>query len=310
MLTAQKKPASYGPSRTDSSSVPAPSDCSIYVVDDDPVIANLVFHNLRSSGYRVAQFANGSEMLDFFESERPGVSKWPDLVVLDIMMPGPNGLEVARNLREFSQIPILMLSIQDETDTKLAALDLGADDYLTKPFEVAELLARVRAILRRTLPPTEDPPLTRYRRGELWIDLLSTRVTLGNKAVRLTGREWAVLRVMVEHAGQVVAPRQVLQQAWGPEYGDEEDYIRTYITRLRRKLEPNPSQPTLCWQGVWDTAWPSPGNLRWASVCFCSGWHTIPQRPMPFRRSPSARLRINSATEESKSWACYYFLSQ
>ena len=210
-----KKPASYGPSRTDSSSVPAPSDCSIYVVDDDPIIANLVFHNLRSSGYRVAQFANGSEMLDFFESERPGVSKWPDLVVLDIMMPGPNGLEVARNLREFSQIPILMLSIQDETDTKLVALDLGADDYLTKPFEVAELLARVRAILRRTLPPTEDPPLTRYRRGELWIDLLSTRVTLGNKAVRLTGREWAVLRVMVEHAGQVVAPRQVLQQAWG-----------------------------------------------------------------------------------------------
>ena len=105
------------------------------------------------------------------------------------------------------------------------------------------MLARVRAILRRSLPPAEDLPLTIYQRGDLWIDLQSTRVTLGDKMVRLTGREWAVLRVLVEHAGQVVAPRQVLQQAWGPEYGDEGDYIRTYITRLRRKLEPDPSQP-------------------------------------------------------------------
>ena len=247
MLTAQRSPARYSQrlpdSGTESNSGPAPGDCSIYVVDDDPVIANLVFHNLRSSGYQVAQFATGSEMLDSIESEWTGEAKWPDLVVLDIMMPGPNGPEIARNLRGFSQIPILMLSIRDETDTKLAALDLGADDYLTKPFEVAELLARVRAILRRTLPPVEDVPLTRYRSGDLWIDLQSTRVTLGNKAVRLTGREWAVLKVLVEHAGQVVAPRQVLQQAWGPEYGDEGDYIRTYITRLRRKLEPEPSQP-------------------------------------------------------------------
>ena len=257
MLTAQRSPASYSQHRPDYSSVPAPCGCSIYVVDDDPVIANLVFHNLRSSGYQVTQFATGSEMLDFMESETPGEAGWPDLVVLDIMMPGPNGLEVARNLRGFSQIPILMLSIRDETDTKLAALDLGADDYLTKPFEVAELLARVRAILRRTLPPAEDVPLTRYRRGDLWIDLQSTKVTLGSKAVRLTAREWAVLRVLVEHAGQVVAPRQVLQQAWGPEYGDEGDYVRTYITRLCRKLEPDPSQPTLCWKEVWDTAWRS-----------------------------------------------------
>ena len=243
MLTAQGPPNRYSPNRPNSSSLPAPGDCSVYVVDDDPVIANLVFHNLRSSGYRVAQFATGSEMLDSLEPKWPGEPKWPDLVVLDIMMPGPNGLEVARNLREFSQIPILMLSIREETDTKVAALNLGADDYLAKPFEVEELLARVRAILRRTLPPAEESPLTRYRRDDLWIDLQSTIVTLGNKAVRLTGREWAVLRVLVEHAGQVVAPRQVLQQAWGPEYGDEGDYIRTYITRLRRKLEPDPSQP-------------------------------------------------------------------
>ena len=244
MLTARKatgNSARYSQHR--SNSVPAPGECSIFVVDDDPVIANLVFHNLSSSGYRVAQFATGSEMLDSIDSEWPGESAWPDLVVLDIMMPGPNGLEIARNLREFSQIPILMLSIRDETETKLAALDLGADDYLTKPFEVTELLARVRAILRRTLRPSEDVPLTRYQRGDLWIDLQPTRVMLGDKEVRLTGREWAVLRVLVEHAGQVVAPRQVLQQAWGPEYGDEGDYIRTYITRLRRKLEPDPSQP-------------------------------------------------------------------
>ncbi len=243
MLTARRSPATYSQHRPDSNSVPVPNGCSIYVVDDDPVIANLVFQNLRSSGYQVAQFATGTEMLDSIEPEWHGEAEWPDLVVLDIMMPGPNGLEIARNLRGFSRIPILMLSIRDETATKLAALDLGVDDYLTKPFEMAELLARVRAILRRTLPPTEDVPLTRYHRGDLWIDLQSTRVALGNKAVRLTGREWAVLRVLVEHAGQVVAPRQLLQQAWGPEYGDEGDYIRTYITRLRRKLEPDPSQP-------------------------------------------------------------------
>ncbi len=243
MLTASRSPAKYSQHGPDSSSVPAPSGRSIYVVDDDPVIANLVFHNLRSSGYQVAQFATGSEMLDSIESEGHGEAEWPDLVVLDIMMPGPNGLEVARNLRAFSRIPILMLSIRDETATKLVALDLGVDDYLTKPFEMSELLARVRAILRRTLPPTEDVPSTRYHRGDLWIDLQSSRVTLGNKAVQLTRREWAVLRVLVEHAGQVVAPRQVLQQVWGPEYGDEGDYIRTYITRLRRKLEPDPSQP-------------------------------------------------------------------
>ena len=243
MLITQRSPARYSQHRPDSSSVPAPSGCSIYVVDDDPVIANLVFHNLKSSGYQVAQFATGSEMLDSIESEWHGEAEWPDLVVLDIMMPGPNGLEVARNLRGFSRIPILMLSIRDETDTKLAALDLGVDDYLTKPFEVAELLARVRAILRRTLPPTEDVPLTRYHRGDLWIDLQSKRVTLGKKVVRLTGREWAVLKVLVEHAGQVVAPRQLLQQAWGPEYGSEGEYVRAYITRLRRKLEPDPKRP-------------------------------------------------------------------
>ncbi len=243
MLTARRIAAKYSQHRFDSSSVTASSGCSIYVVDDDPVIANLVFHNLRSSGYQVAQFPTGLEMLESLEFERHGEAEWPDLVVLDIMMPGPNGLEVARNLRGFSRIPILMLSIRDETDTKLAALNLGVDDYLTKPFEMSELLARVRAILRRTLPPAEDLPLTRYHRGNLWIDLQSNRVTLGKKAVRLTEREWAVLRVLVEHAGQVVAPRQVLQQAWGPEYGDEGDYIRTYITRLRRKLEPDPSQP-------------------------------------------------------------------
>ena len=243
MLTAQRSPARYSQHRSDSNSVPASSGCSIYVVDDDPVISNLVFHNLSSSGYQVAQFATGLELLDSIQSQWPGESEGPDLVILDIMMPGPNGLEVARQLRRVIQIPILMLSVRGETDTKLAALDLGADDYLTKPFEVSELLARVRAILRRTQPPTEDLPSIRYRRGNLWIDLESTRVTLGNKEVRLTGREWAVLKVLVEHAGQVVTPRQVLQQAWGPEYGDEGDYIRTYITRLRRKLEPDPSQP-------------------------------------------------------------------
>ena len=235
MLTTQRNPDKYGQTRPGAG--PSTDQCRIYVVDDDPAIANLLFHNLSSSGYCVKQFASSGEMLDSLEGDGP------DLVVLDIMMPGPNGLEVARHLRQLGQIPILMLTVRGEMDTKLAALDLGADDYLTKPFEVSELLARVRAILRRTMAPAHVIPLTQYHSGDLSIDLEATRVTLQNRPVRLTGREWAVLKVLVQHAGEVVAPRRVLQQAWGPEYGDEGDYVRTYITRLRRKLELDPSRP-------------------------------------------------------------------
>lgn len=209
----------------------------VHVVDDDPSVANLVYYNLLSCGYRVQKFNSGRAMLDCLETEEP------DLIVLDIMMPDTNGLEVARQVRQSSRVPILMLSIRDEVATKLTALDLGADDYLTKPFEVEELLARVRAILRRTTPVEDRPDRTSYQSGPLSIDLATTRVTFEQKPVKLTPQEWAVLQVLVKHAGQVVGSRQLLQEAWGPDYGDEGDYVRAYINRLRRKLEPDPQHP-------------------------------------------------------------------
>ena len=214
-----------------------PGSTLVYVVDDDISVANLVYYNLLSSGYRVQQFNSGRSMLDSLEHEAP------DLIVLDIMMPGTNGLEVARRVRQSSRIPILILSIRDEVATKLAALDLGADDYLTKPFEVEELLARVRAILRRTAPTEDGAATIAYQSGPLSIDLAATRVTFEDQPVKLTPQEWAVLQVLVKHAGQVVASRKLLQEAWGPDYGDEGDYVRAYINRLRRKLEPDPQHP-------------------------------------------------------------------
>ena len=137
------------------------------------------------------------------------------------------------------------MSVRDEAAAKLTALDLGADDYITKPFRVDELLARVRAILRRASNNDAGPaaPQYSYQSGELLIDLEGTRVTSHSRPVQLTPREWATLRVLVKHVGRVVSPRQLLQEAWGSDYGDEGDYVRTYITRLRRKLEPDPHQP-------------------------------------------------------------------
>ena len=208
----------------------------IYVADDDPATARLVEVNLSARGYRVKQFDRGAAVLQALEQERP------DLVVLDVMMPGINGLEVARRVRRTSQVPILMLTVRDEMPTKLAALDLGADDYLTKPFRIEELLARVRAILRRTAP-AQPPPRTSYRSGALAIDAAACQVTSSGRAVTLTPQEWEVLRVLVNHAGQVVTPRQLLQEAWGPDYSHEGDYVRAYVNRLRRKLEPDPQKP-------------------------------------------------------------------
>ena len=197
----------------------------------------MVAVNLQARGYRVKQFDHG-------EATLAGVSEEvPDLIVLDVMMPGISGIEVAHQVRQSSRVPILMLSVKGDVSIKSTALDEGADDYLTKPFEVQELLARVRALLRRATLTREEVSANVYRINDLCVDLENTLVTVSDQTVKLTPREWHLLRVMVEHHGQVLNTRQLLQEAWGPEYGDEGDYIRTYITRLRRKLEPDPKRP-------------------------------------------------------------------
>ena len=215
------------------------SEQLIYVIDDDIVIARLVALNLADRGYRVKQFDRGAAALEGLQVDDP------DLVIMEILIHDPDGMEVTRQIRQVSRIPILILSLRDETSSKLAALDMGADDYVTKPFRVEELLARIRALLRRT-NSTRPPPANGdnvYRSGELFIDLESMLVFSHDRLVRLTPREWAALRVLVKYTGMVVSSRKILQEAWGPEYGEEADYVRTYITRLRRKLEPDPQNP-------------------------------------------------------------------
>lgn len=212
----------------------------IYVVDDDTAIARLLSVNLEARGYRVKEFDSGLQALSGLKTDDP------HLVILDIVMPGPDGLEITRRIRQVSQVPILILSVLDETASKLTALDLGADDYLTKPFRIEELLARTRAILRRTAPATKQDSIQstwNYRSGELFVDLDGLRVVSHGCSKQLTPREWALLRVFIKYAGQVVAPRTLLKEAWGPDYGDEGDYVRTYVNRLRRKIEPEPNQP-------------------------------------------------------------------
>ena len=209
----------------------------VYVVDDDEAIANLIFQTLKFQGYRVQVFYSGESML---EQLRHG---FPDLIILDVMMPGIDGVEAARQLREFSSVPIMMLSVQDDVSIKATVLDLGADDYLTKPFDVGELSARVRAILRRSVVFENSQGRNIYQAGNLNINLESGLVSISGVPIKLTPHEWSVLRALVKHVGQVVTPRQLLQEAWGPDYGDEGDYVRTYITRLRRKLEADPKNP-------------------------------------------------------------------
>ena len=216
-----------------------PISPQIYIVDDDDAIARLLSVNLAARGYRVKQFDSGSVAIAGLEVDDPA------LVILDILMPEIDGLEVTKRIRQVSRVPILILSVRDETAAKLAALDLGADDYLTKPFRVEELLARIRAILRRTASARLDPlpKAYAYRSGDLLIDLERLRVISHNRLIQLTPHEWALLRVLVNHAGRLVSSRQLLQEAWGPDYGDESDYVRTYVARLRRKLEPDPHHP-------------------------------------------------------------------
>ena len=209
----------------------------ILVVDDDPLIVRLVRMNLTRAGYRVLTASDGEEALDAVASETP------DLVILDVMLPKMDGYEVCRSIREFSLVPIVLLTAKGEQVDKLRGFEMGADDYLTKPFAPPELLARVLAVLRRTqqAAPAGTPAIVRL--GDLTIDLVHRRVSVNEESVRLTRTEFRLIQQLAVNAGKVLTHTELLSMVWGPEYRDDRDYLWAYISHLRRKLEVDPEHP-------------------------------------------------------------------
>jgi two-component system KDP operon response regulator KdpE len=209
----------------------------ILLAEDEIALRDFISRNLRARDFDVLEASNGLEAVAIWEQDNP------HLLILDIMMPRMDGLEVCRRVREHSAVPIIVLTALDAESDKVAALDLGADDYLTKPFGVEELLARVRAVLRRTQweKPLISGDIKQF--GELQIDLEGHVVRLRDAEVRLSPTEFAVLAQLIRHAGKVLTHRMLLQSIWGAEYGGEAEYLRVYINRLRQKLESDPANP-------------------------------------------------------------------
>lgn len=210
---------------------------SVLVVDDEKPLLDFVRRNLEIRGFKVFTSSNGLEALSIFNSSNF------DLVILDVMMPRMDGIETTRRIRQSSMVPIIILSALDEEGDKIRAFNMGADDYLTKPFGVGELLARVNAVLRRskwTEPPTKQGKLTH---GDITADLERHEITVGENLIKLTPTEFNLLVYLMEHAGNVLPHRAILQNVWGPEYGEETEYLRVYMGHLRQKIEEDPSQP-------------------------------------------------------------------
>lgn len=207
----------------------------ILVVDDEPQILRALRIGLSAQGYEVAQAANGEEALDHLAVHAA------DLVVLDLAMPGMDGFEVCQRIRQWSQMPIVVLSVRSGERDKVRALDLGADDYLTKPFSMDELLARVRANLRRWQLSRQQEAV--FTTGDLVIDFTRRVVTLAEEEVKLTKTEYEILRYLAQNADKVITHRQLLTEVWGPGYEDEAHYLRVHIGNLRRKIEPATVRP-------------------------------------------------------------------
>ena len=208
----------------------------VLIVDDEPQIRRLLTVTLEANAYRVLSAASGQEGLVLAAQHRPA------LVVLDIGLPDLSGQEVLRRLREWSNAPVMVLSVLDDEKGKVAALDAGADDYVTKPFNTDELLARLRVALRRSTK-TEEAVVVRAK--NLVVDLATRRVTVGGREVKLSVIEYNLLRLLARHAGKVLTHRQILKEVWGPTYLEQTHYLRVYMTHLREKIEENPSQPEL-----------------------------------------------------------------
>jgi len=209
----------------------------ILVVDDEIGVLKFLKANLEGNGYSVVTATDGAEAIDAFDMNLP------NLVILDITMPKMDGFEVCHRIREWSQVPIIVLSARLDGKDKIKLLDLGADDYITKPFDADELIARVRAVLRRSEPVSSAQSKPSVSIGDLEINFAQRRVALAGEEVQLTPLEYNLLQELVLNAGKVLTHRHLLNKVWGPEYGDETDYLHTFIRRIRRKLEPNSPEP-------------------------------------------------------------------
>ncbi len=207
----------------------------VLVVDDEPQIRRTLRAALTHQGYLVTEARSGEEALERFRADLP------ELVLLDLNMPGMGGLQACRQLREHSDAAIIVLTARDAEQDKVQALDAGADDYITKPFGMPELLARMRAALRR-LPTTADEG-RKLQLADLTVDFAARRVTVAGRTSRLTPKEFDLLRFFHANANQVLPHRKLLQAVWGPDYGDEVEYLRVFINQLRKKIEPDPSKP-------------------------------------------------------------------
>ena len=206
----------------------------VLVVDDEPQILRALGTNLRARGYDTDLVGSGEEAL------ANAAAHVPDVVILDIGLPGIDGIEVVKRLRSWSGVPIIILSVREGELDKVAALDAGADDYVTKPFGMDELLARLRAAVRRAAPAVDDAVMTT---ADFSIDLAAKRVVRSEAEVHLTPTEWGLIEILVRNEGKLVSQRQLLQDVWGPAYEKETNYLRVYLAGLRRKLEPDPSRP-------------------------------------------------------------------
>jgi len=206
----------------------------VLVVDDEQPIRRYLRATLNAHGFIVSEAVDGQQALISAATDRP------ELIILDLGLPDMDGIEVTRRLREWTSIPIIILSVQEQENNKIAALDAGADDYLTKPFGTGELIARIRVALRRSVQASGEPV---YQVDDLRVDLTRRQVKLAEVEVPLTPTEYDLLRVLVLHAGKVVTHRQLLRQVWGSAYETETHLLRVNISNLRRKIEPDPTRP-------------------------------------------------------------------
>lgn len=210
------------------------NSATVLIVDDEPQIRRVLRTTLTSHGYAVMEARTGDEALDLIRSEHV------DLILLDVNMPGRSGLETCREIRASGDVPIIMLTVRNTERDKVQALDAGADDYVVKPFGSEELMARIRAALRRTVAAESLPSFTS---SELTIDFDKRLVLLKGQPVRLTPKEFDLLRYLVSNQGRSLGHRRLLQAVWGPDYGDETEYLRVFINQLRKKIEPEPHKP-------------------------------------------------------------------